>query len=127
MSGPRGTTPLANKMPRVSNLFVHVPHTHSPMCLPNCQLNTDTSTLATSSATCESYPAMSACTNCTVNIFFFPVWKIEQIAISHSSDVRLTPFEVRWVHDDEGYTPVHFEVIPNTFIFGLNFDPWSRF
>jgi hypothetical protein len=61
------------------------------------------------------------------SMFFLPVWQIEQNVISHSSDVRLTPFEVRWVRDDEAYAPVHFEAILNTLIFGLNFDPWSRF
>jgi hypothetical protein len=34
---------------------------------------------------------------------------------------------LRWVCDDEGYTPVLFEAIPRTLIFELNFDPWSRF
>jgi hypothetical protein len=55
--------------------------------------------------------------------FFLPVWQIEQNVISHSSDVRLNPFEVRWVRDDEAYAPVCFEVIPNTLIFGLNLTP----
>jgi hypothetical protein len=59
--------------------------------------------------------------------FFFVVGKIEKNAICHSFDVPLTPFEVCWVHNDKGYALVHFEVILDTFIFGLNFDPWSRF
>jgi hypothetical protein len=58
---------------------------------------------------------------------FLPVWKIKQIAISNSSDVHLSLFKVHWVSDNEAYAPVHFEAIPNTLIFGLNFDPWSRF
>jgi hypothetical protein len=58
---------------------------------------------------------------------FLHVWRFKQIAISLSSDVRLNPNELHWVRDDEGYTPVRFEEIPRTFIFELNFDPWSRF
>jgi len=65
-------------------------------------------------------------TDYTVNNFLF-VCQIEQNAISLSSDVCLTLFKVHWVCDDEAYALVHFEVILNTFIFGLNFDPWSRF
>jgi hypothetical protein len=41
--------------------------------------------------------------------------------------VCLNPNELRWVRNNEGYAPVHFEAIPRTLIFELNFDPWSRF
>jgi hypothetical protein len=44
--------------------------------------------------------------------------------ISHSSDVRLNPFELPWVREDEAYAPVHFEVIPSILIFEQNLIPW---
>jgi hypothetical protein len=80
-----------------------------------------------SHAMCEVRPYhIITCTDCTINEFL-PIWQIEQNAISHSSDVRLTQLEVCWVRDDEDYAPVHFEVILNTFIFGPKVDPWSKF
>jgi hypothetical protein len=59
------------------------------------------------------------CMDCTVSKFL-PVWKIEQNVISHSSNVCLTLFEVRWVRDDEAYTPIQFEAILSTFNFEQN-------
>jgi hypothetical protein len=59
--------------------------------------------------------------------FFFPIWKIEQNAISHSSDVHLTSFEMSLVRANETDAPICFEVIMITLIFGLKFYPWSRF
>jgi hypothetical protein len=47
----------------------------------------------------------------------FPVWKNEQIVISWSYDIRLSPFKLRWVHIDEAYTHVRFEEILRTLIF----------
>jgi hypothetical protein len=54
---------------------------------------------------------------------FLPVWQIEKNAISHSSDVRLNPFELRWVRDDEAYAPVRFETILSTLNFEQNLIP----
>jgi hypothetical protein len=45
-------------------------------------------------------------TDCTVNTFFFPVCHFEHNVISLSSNVYLNPNELRWVCDDEAYTPV---------------------
>jgi hypothetical protein len=94
----------------------------------------------TSTATCESYPTTSSCMDLpcqhpyglyglhSQRPFFLPVWRFEQIAISLAPDVCLRRNELRWVHDDEGYALVRFEVIPRTLlIFELKFDPWSRF
>ena len=59
--------------------------------------------------------------------FFFPVWWFKQIMISLAPDICLNPNDLCWVHDDEGYALVRFEAIPRMLIFGLKFDPWSRF
>ena len=71
--------------------------------------------------------AMSAVRPTQSTSFFFPVWWFEQIAITFAPDVRLRRNELRWVRDNEGYAHVRFEAIPRTLIFGLKFDPWSRF
>jgi hypothetical protein len=55
---------------------------------------------------------------------FLPIWQIRQKAIYHSYSVRLNPFELRWVRDDEAYGLVHFEVIPSTLNFEQNLIPW---
>jgi hypothetical protein len=102
--------------------FVSVSNDSSISLPLNCQLSTDTSP-----ATCGSVPCQVSCTDCTVNKCFLFVWQNEQNMISHSFDVRLNPFELRWVREDEAYAPICFEAIPSTLIFGLNFDPWSRF
>jgi hypothetical protein len=49
--------------------------------------------------------------------FFLLVCHFEQNAISLAPDVHLNPNELRWVCNDEAYTPVRFEAIPST----LNF------
>jgi hypothetical protein len=96
---------------------------HSPTCLPlDFQLNSSTSSnsASNSATTCGSIPChVSLYTDCTVNKIL-PVWKNEQNMISHSSDVCLNPFELRWVREDEAYTPVHFEAILSTLIFEQN-------
>ena len=57
------------------------------------------------------------CTDCTVSTPFFTFFHFEQNMISLATDVRLNPNELRWVHNDEAYALVWFEVIPST----LNF------
>jgi hypothetical protein len=44
--------------------------------------------------------------------------------ISHSFDVRLNPFELLWVRDDEAYALVRFEAILSTLNFEQNLIPW---
>jgi hypothetical protein len=63
------------------------------------------------------------CTDCTVSKIL-PIWKNEQNMISCSYDVRLSPFKLCWVHNNEAYAHVHFEGIPSTFIFEQNLIPW---
>jgi hypothetical protein len=55
---------------------------------------------------------------------FFPVWKNEQTTISHSYGVRLNPFKLCWVREDEAYTHACFEAIMRTLIFEQNVIPW---
>jgi hypothetical protein len=131
---PCGSPCLGHMAPYNLPIKFHMLLIHSPTCLPlntfhiiTFQLNTDTSTLANSSLTCHlprvgPYPTMSSCTDCKVNKILL-VWKNEHNVISHSSDVHLNPFKFLWVREDEAYTPVRFEVIPSTFIFGLIFYP----
>jgi hypothetical protein len=56
--------------------------------------------------------------------FFLPVCRFEQNAISLSPDVCLNPNELRWVHNNEAYAPIRFEVIPSTLNFEQNLIPW---
>jgi hypothetical protein len=44
--------------------------------------------------------------------------------ISRSYNVSLNPFKLCWVHEDEVYARVHFEVIMRTLIFEKNLIPW---
>jgi hypothetical protein len=48
---------------------------------------------------------------------FLHVCHLEQNTISLAPDVCLNPNELRWVCNDEAYTPIRFEAIPST----LNF------
>jgi hypothetical protein len=112
---PRGTIPFVNKMPRVKTKFSHI-----------CHLDVQSTPTTSAFPLVGLYP-------CHISLYglyrlynqqlFLLIRQIEQNTISHSFDVRLNPFEVRWVREDEAYTLAHFEVIPNTFISGLNFDP----
>jgi hypothetical protein len=52
---------------------------------------------------CQQYnPAMSDCTDCTVNKILH-VWKSGQNMISLTYDVCLNPFKLHWDHEDEAY------------------------
>jgi hypothetical protein len=89
-----------------------------------------------------THPATSVvfCMSCTVSChintvhivwtiqstFFFFFWPNEQIVISFTYDVCLSPFKLRWVHIDEAYAHVCFESILSTLIFRpswTHFDP----
>jgi hypothetical protein len=62
---------------------------------------------ATSSSATSAYgPATSSPVRTIQLTKFLPIWKIKQNAISHSSDVYLTQFEVHWVRDDKTYALV---------------------
>jgi hypothetical protein len=52
------------------------------------------------------------------------VWKNEQNIISFTYGVRLSPFKLCWVCNDEACAHIHFEVILRTFIFRLS---WTHF
>jgi hypothetical protein len=43
--------------------------------------------------------------------------------MSLAYDIRLNPFELRWVREDEAYACVHFEAIPSNLIFEQNLIP----
>jgi hypothetical protein len=49
--------------------------------------------------------------------FFLPVCHFEQNMISLTPDVCLNPNKLCWVHNDEAYAPIRFEVILSTLIF----------
>jgi hypothetical protein len=61
--------------------------------------------------------------DCTVSKILH-VWKNEHNTISCSYDVRLSPFKLCWVRNDEAYAHVRFEAIPRTLIFEQNLIPW---
>jgi hypothetical protein len=44
--------------------------------------------------------------------------------ISHSYNVYLNPFELRWVCEVKAYSPIRFEEILSTFNFDQNLIPW---
>jgi hypothetical protein len=56
--------------------------------------------------------------------FFLPICHFEQNTISLAPDVRLNPNKLRWVHNNETYAPIQFEVIPSTLNFEQNLIPW---
>jgi hypothetical protein len=56
------------------------------------------------------------CTDYTVNKNLL-VWKNEQNVISFTYSVCLSPFKLRWVHNDEAYAHIRFEAIMSTLIF----------
>jgi hypothetical protein len=62
-------------------------------------------------------------TDCTVNKILH-IWKNEQNTISHSYDICLNPFKLRWDREDEAYTRLRFEAILSTLIFEKNLIPW---
>jgi hypothetical protein len=91
-------------------------HSDWSTCTYPCQHPLYLSTSIVRSYVLYSQLPCQHCTDCTVNIFL-PVWPNEQIVISWSYNVCLSPFKFCWVHNVEAYAHVHFEEILRTFIF----------
>jgi hypothetical protein len=123
MPGPRGTTQLVKKH---ATCFTSIRPRATLLSNKNlpCQLVESVDSHLYGHATSPVWSCHVTCTDCTVNKFFLPVWKIEQNTISPSYSVCLNPFEVCWVRDDEAYVPVRFEVILSTLNFEQNLIPW---
>jgi hypothetical protein len=125
---PRGSPRLGHVAPHNLPKPCHVSQHDLSKCQPiqKCQLISTTSPLPRQRTVMPCQPVRTIQTVQSAQ-FFLPVWRFEQIAISLVPDVRLRRNELCWVRDDDGYALVHFEAIPRTLIFGLKFDPWSRF
>jgi hypothetical protein len=123
---PHGSPRLGHVAPyQFATMMPRVRKSIHPCVLPKLFSNSTPTTSTSCHVSCTALPRQLY--GLYKSTIFLPVWQIEQNMISHSSDVRLNPFKVRWVHEDEAYAPICFEAISNTLIFGLNFDPWSRF
>jgi hypothetical protein len=110
---PHGTIPLAQKYAMCQNI-THPPVNHQ---LPSQHANVSTMSL---------YDRTTYTVNCHISTVWtiqstknLSIWKNKQSTISFAYGVRLSPFKLCWVCNDEAYTHIYFEEILRTLILGL--------